>query len=221
MYYHRVGPVGDVFKLIGEGMANKRVGVVGLGTGTMAAYAKPGESWTFFEIDPEIVTLARDKGLFTYLKNSRAEQRIVTGDARITLVNEPDQSFDLLFLDAFTSDAIPAHLLTREAFKLYLQKLAPGGAIVVHVSNRYVDLRPVVQRIAHAEHLSFAEKSYLPDRAAVVSGADSADWVLVSRDESLTKALVDKGNWRARPGRGRAQLWTDDHSSLVGLFTFW
>jgi spermidine synthase len=202
-------------------MKNKRVGIVGLGTGTMAAYAQPGETWTFFEIDPEIVTLARDKGHFTYLQNARVEPGIVTGDARITLRNEPDESFDLLFLDAFTSDAVPAHLLTREAFKLYLQKLAPGGAIAVHVTNRYVELRPVVQRIAQAEQLSLAEKSYVPDRDAFVSGAVITNWVLVSRDATLTKALVDKAGWRARTGRGNARLWTDDHSSLVGLITFW
>ena len=119
---------------------------VGLGCGAMAAYVEPGRHWTFYEIDPNVVAVARNQ--FTYLKEARGTVDVVLGDARRKLAAEPDGTFGLIVLDAFTSDAIPVHLLTREAFALYARKLKPGGVIAVHLSNRYLDLPPLVARVA-------------------------------------------------------------------------
>ncbi|WP_204306841.1 fused MFS/spermidine synthase, partial [Klebsiella aerogenes] len=121
-----------------------RVGVVGLGTGTLACYARPGQSWRFFEIDPAIVHLARDSGKFTFLKQCAPQTRISIGDARVRLTETQSASLDLLALDAFSSDTVPMHLLTRQAFVTYGRVLAPNGLLLVHISNRFMALAPVV-----------------------------------------------------------------------------
>src|SRR6185437_9470115 len=128
--------LGDVFARLPARRVN--VGVIGLGAGGLAAYGRPGERWTFFELDPEVERIARDPRFFTYITDSRASIRVVLGDGRLSLGHEPDALLDLLVLDAFSSDAIPVHLLTREALQLYLQKLAPGGVLLFHLSNRYL-----------------------------------------------------------------------------------
>ena len=143
-YYHRTGPIGGVMAAWQGRPQRRRVGVVGLGAGSLAAYAAPGERWTFFEIDPAVIDTARDRGLFTFVGDARGAVDVVPGDARLSLAATPDATFGLLVLDAFSSDGVPAHLLTREAFALYLRKLAPGGVIAVHLSNRYLDLESVV-----------------------------------------------------------------------------
>ena len=129
-YFHKTGPIGQVFTAFQRASTDKsRVGVIGLGIGTLAAYSEAGQQWTFFEIDPAIADLASDPRQFTYLSDSPARTRIVLGDARIALAKEPARSFDVLVVDAFSSDAVPVHLLTREALQLYLEKLDAGGVI--------------------------------------------------------------------------------------------
>ena len=123
--------------------------IVGLGAGSLACYAEPGQGWTFYEIDPAVVRIARDPRFFTYLKDCRARsQDVVVGDARLRLRDAPDGGYGLIVLDAFSSDAIPMHLLTREALRLYRDKLADGGLIAFHISNRYLDLAPVLGALA-------------------------------------------------------------------------
>ena len=143
-YYSRGGPVGQLLDALTADGTKTRFGVVGLGTASIAAYAKPDHSWTFFEINPAVERVARDPKYFTYLRDCAPQAQVVTGDARLMLASHPDASLDVLVLDAFSSDAIPVHLITREAFALYLRKLAPGGVIAVHITNRYLDLAPVV-----------------------------------------------------------------------------
>src|SRR5262245_7288839 len=145
-YYHVTGPIGRLLTTLEHDQRRRRVGLVGLGAGSLAAYAQPGERWTFFEIDPTVVHLARDSGLFTFLKDSRGDIDIVVGDGRRTL-QQTSEKFGLLILDAFGSDAIPWHLLTPEALQLYRQRLDDDGILAFHISNRYVDLEPVL-----AEH---------------------------------------------------------------------
>ena len=123
-YYYPTGPIGQIFQTFAQSRANAHVGFVGLGTGSLVCYAKPGQSFTFFEIDPMIEQIARDPKLFTYLRDCPAQLKITIGDARVSLSKTPDRQFDLLVLDAFSSDAIPTHLLTLEALQLYLNKLA-------------------------------------------------------------------------------------------------
>jgi hypothetical protein len=153
-YYHPQGPLGQLFAAVTGTTQTRRVGLVGLGVGAVASYAKPGEHWTFFEINPADVAIANDPVLFTFLKDSPAHPDIVLGDARLLLTQQPDQSFDMIILDAFSSDAIPIHLMTREAVELYLRKLRPGGLILFHITNRHLELGPVVANIADCLNLA-------------------------------------------------------------------
>ena len=175
----------------------RRVGLVGLGIGTLATYARPGDQFQFYEINPMVERLARE--YFHYLSDCRGKVDIIHGDARLTLDREPPQKFDVLVLDAFSGDAIPVHLLTVEAFAIYLRHLAPEGIIAVHISNRHFDLRPVVEAIAAHDHLATAaihsdETSY---------GGFSSLWVLVTPDRKLLEAGRDQpgGPCRGRPSR--------------------
>ncbi len=195
----------------------RRIGLVGLGAGTLAAYGRAGDTLRIYEINPQVVQLARTR--FTYLARCPARVEIVLGDARRSLEREwadgRPQDYDLLALDAFTSDAIPVHLLTVEAFALYARHLRPDGILAVHVSNRYFDLEPVVARLARQLGLACV--------AVNDDGADwwvyPTDWVLVAKDprvlrRPLIRAGADLGG--AAPA-GRAPLWTDDYASLAGV----
>src|SRR5262249_25243266 len=147
-YFHRTGPIGQALAALSDVSPKSRIAVIGLGIGSLAAYGEPGQRWTFYEIDPAIATLARDDRYFTFVRDSAADVRIVLGDARISIAREPPRSFDLLILDAFSSDAIPVHLITREALRLYARVLEPNGVLVFHISNRYINLEPVIGDLA-------------------------------------------------------------------------
>ena len=136
--------LGQVFAAFESAGRTGRVAVIGLGAGTTAAYRRPGQDWTFYEIDPVVEQIARDDRYFSYLSDRAADIPVVLGDARLALAHAPDLAYDLMILDAFSSDAIPLHLMTREALRLYLDKLAPGGVIAFHISNRMLDLAPVL-----------------------------------------------------------------------------
>ncbi len=233
-YYHPTGPIGTIF-YSGEFMANvHRVGLVGLGVGSLAAYGRPGDQFTYFEIDPAVVHIARDSGRFSFLKNSKAEMRYVVGDARLTLAKEPDASFDLLVLDAFSSDAIPTHLLTEEAIKMYRQKLAPGGVIAFHVSNRYLELAPVVALTARAaglETFSNLDDGTSDERA---EGKTQSHWLLLTPDRGVLERLLSGAEVRNDNPRMKnfrrgvdwteieippsVKPWTDDYVDILGAF---
>ncbi|MFP4056721.1 MAG: spermidine synthase [Candidatus Brocadiia bacterium] len=190
-----------------------RVGVVGLGVGTLAAYGREGDVFRFYEINPDVARLARSR--FTFLADSPARCEVVLGDARLSLEREAAQDYDILVLDAFTGDAIPVHLLTREAFAVYLEHVKPRGVIAVHISNRYLDLRPVVQAIA--EHYELVSATIDDDPEEGRAEASSSTWVLLSRDERFL---------RSQPIRSRAEtpehppepiLWTDRYSNLFRI----
>jgi SAM-dependent methyltransferase len=219
MYYHANGPVGRIFaKLPPE--QKRRVAVVGLGCGAMAAYAEPGQDWTFFEIDPAVVRIARDERYFTFLKESRARPRIVLGDARRTLDREPDGAFDLIVLDAFSSDAIPVHLLTREAFAVYVRKLAPGGVLAFHLSNNYLDLPPMVARIAAAHEPPFTtwtEHDYPTDRDRADGKLPSIWSVLARNAADLGEVTTTRPAWHTTPVTP-GPVWRDDFSNLLAVW---
>ena len=176
-YYARSGPVGDVFR---EYPDLPQVGVVGLGIGTLAAYGTPGQEFTFYELDPEVVRVATHTGLFTYLADSDARIQTVVGDGRLRLAERQSGTYDLLMLDAFSSDSIPVHLLTQEAFDLYADVLAPDGLLLVHVSNRVFDLEPVVA--AAGDHLGWAVAVGLG--AGDQRGATASEWIAVAASSS-------------------------------------
>lgn len=220
-YYVRIGPLGDVFATMGISTRARRVAVVGLGVGTTAAYASEDEQWTFFEIDPGIEQVARDPRLFTYLENSPADTRVVLGDARISLARETREgtpAYDLIVLDAFTSDAIPTHLLTREALDVYLSRLAPGGRIAIHTSNRYLNLEPVVAALAQERGLALRVGAWGIPQA--LRYQNSSTWIVLTREESDLGMLATDERWRDARDDLRARPWTDDHSSIVDVFAW-
>lgn len=218
-YYSRGGPVGQLVSHEQQAGAPKRYGVIGLGTASMAAYAKPGESWTFFEINPVVERLARDPEYFTYLRDCAPQARVVIGDARLMLVSEPNAAFDVLVLDAFSSDAIPVHLITLEALQLYLMKLAPGGVMAVHISNRYLDLAPVVGATAREAGLVSVVQTNVPADAAreISLEISPSRWVLVARSAEDLSALVSQGRWSSLDDID-GPVWTDDYSNVVSVF---
>jgi SAM-dependent methyltransferase len=189
------------------------IGVVGLGVGTVATYERPGDSMTFFEIDPAVIDIARDTRNFTYLAGAPNPPSIVLGDARLSLEREPDAKYDLIVLDAFSSDAVPAHLLTREAIATYVRTLRPGGIVAFHLSNRYYDLAPAVASTARSLGLGTEERDYSPSDALVEGlAARPTTWVVVGRPEDTTRFT---GSGWSDPKVG--PLLTDDFSDILRL----
>lgn len=218
-YYHRKGPLGHLFAGL-PADRRQRVGAVGLGGGAAAAYAGPGETWTFYEIDPAVERIARDERYFTFLSTCPATWDVVLGDARRQLLAAPDDSFDLLILDAFSSDAVPVHLLTKEAFELYRRKLTRRGVLAFHVSNRYLDLAPLVARVATAADPNAVVKWQFDTEDNPAEGKLKSIWVVVAKaDDDLPKLPDGRpdlrwGLLRPKPG----PVWTDDFSHLLGVW---
>jgi hypothetical protein len=219
-YYHPDGPAGGVFKTYGPTQGN-RVGLVGMGTGALAAFAAPGQRYTFHEIDPAVVRLAENPAYFTYLSDCRergAAWDVVLGDGRLTMAAVPEGAYGIIVLDAFSSDSIPVHLLTREAMALYLRKVRPGGVLAYHVSNQYLRLAPVVGR--EAADLGAAALVWEDDATVeemTTTGRYGSVWVAVARSTDDLKGLAADGRWRAvRVGPG-TPLWTDDYSNILGV----
>jgi hypothetical protein len=221
-YFHRSGPLGDIMRgLQGRGPI-RELGIIGLGAGTIAAWGEPGERITYFEIDPAVARIARNPAYFTYIADSRAQVDIVLGDGRRRLAECADGRFDLIILDAFSSDAIPVHLLTREAVALYLRKLKPGGCLALHLTNGYLALEPVVAAIAADLGVPAAVKYDLtrtPEQA--FEGKDYAKWAVLARDAHEALPVGPADGWSVTdPARGTEEsvfLWTDDRSNLVAL----
>ena len=210
-YYHREGPFGRFFGAL-EGRGVARVGVVGLGAGSLACYARPGQAWTFHEIDPAVEDLARDRRFFHLLEACGNQPRVVLGDARLTLAGVPDRGYDLIVIDAFSSDAIPLHLLTREALALYQKKLAPGGIVLFHISNRYFDLVPVVGALAHDAGAPARRLLYSPPEPATIERL-AAEVVAIGQPGGTLDFLPDEMGWQS-PAPS-ASVWTDQRSDIV------
>ncbi len=216
-YYFRTGPAGQILAELARDPAQP-VGVVGLGAGSLASYALPGQPWTFFEIDPVVVRLARDEKYFTFLRDTPAKLRVVLGDARLSLQQEPAGSLHLLMIDAFSSDAIPAHLITREALALYQQKLGPRGVIAVHISNLHLDLEPVLSALAREAGLvcRVRDDTLVPEAERNLGKAASV-WLVLARDTADLGALASDRRWL--PARLTGQrVWTDNYSSILHTF---
>jgi hypothetical protein len=196
-----------------------RIGVVGLGSGTLACYAKPGQSWRFYEIDPVIVDLARDPRRFTFLSRCLPSGDIAVGDARVVIAAEPGNSADLLAIDAFSSDSVPMHLLTTEAFATYRTHLSPSGLLMVHISNRYLDLSPVIAAAAkNGWHARI--RNYTPDKAGDKLNYSASLWVAMSPDPKILERLIayDRGlAWEALTPRPGFSPWDDGHASILSI----
>lgn len=214
-YYGRSSGVGRAMlaaeRLFGS---NARIGVVGLGVGTLACYRRPGQTWTFFEIDPEVLAYSQ-RGEFTYLSACAPQAPIVIGDARLKLAAVRADSFDLLVVDAFSSDAIPLHLLTEEAHGVYFRALAPDGLLLVHISNRFVDLEPVLAALARKQGLVAAIRR---DKGTG-EGVGASNWVALSRDAGKLAALTGESGWKPLVAPAET-VWRDDFASILPHLTW-
>jgi hypothetical protein len=219
-YSHIAGPVGDIFAVTQQYKSEQplSVGVIGLGAGAMACYSRPNDNFTFYELDPKILTLAQDVNYFTLLRDCPGQRQYQIGDGRTLLERDTDKSYDLLFIDAFSSDAIPVHLLTQEAVALYLTRLADDGVVVLQISNLYVDLEPVVASISDSLGLHTAM------RDDTVLGADAkkqahfaSRYMVVGKSERLISKLRSERGWQ-EPSKKRIRPWTDNYSAIVSSF---
>ncbi|NQT52397.1 fused MFS/spermidine synthase [bacterium] len=193
------------------------VGAIGLGVGTIAAYGQPLDRYRFYEINPQVRHLATHT--FTYLTNTEAKWSVVMGDARLSLERELQrgeaQQFDVLIVDAFSGDAIPVHLLTREAFDIYRQHMREGGVIAVHISNRYLDLEPVVW--AMADHIGF-DSVVIDTTGDDDRDVDSCTWVLVTNNQALLQTTaIDEAKREVKPEERKTLLWTDAYSDMFRI----
>jgi hypothetical protein len=214
-YYHKDGGIGQAITAVRERKgAPLRVAVIGLGSGTLACASEPGETWKFFEIDQSMVDTARDPKYFTYIQNCEPDLKPVMGDARLTFAREPDGIYDLIIIDAYSSDAIPVHLATKEAMAIYKDKLAPQGVVLMHVSNLHLELASVVVGIAEANDL----KSWVYDED---SGRDdeyifATNVVVSAREEADIGKLASSEKWAEIEAEENQRVWTDDYSNVLG-----
>jgi len=208
-YFHRQSPIGQAFKQLGADA--RSVGVIGLGAGTLAAYVQPGSRWTFYEIDPAVERIARDRRYFHYLERCGAACSVVIGDARLTLARSRE-IHDFLVLDAFSSDAIPIHLLTTEALRTYEARLSADGVLALHISNRHIDLAPVIARLARDRGLTALMRQDL--FSDFLQGFEASVWVVMARSpERLKNIARDSTRWRPLVADARP-AWTDDFSNI-------
>ncbi|HKW52123.1 MAG TPA: fused MFS/spermidine synthase [Stellaceae bacterium] len=211
-YYSRLGPVGQVFA---ARQAPHAVAVIGLGAGALACYRRPGESWTFYEIDGVVEHIARDTRYFHYLEDCGDDTRIVLGDGRLSLKQASDHVYDMIIVDAFSSDAVPIHLLTTEALSLYLQKLTDHGVILFNVSNLHLRLAPAVAALAEGVGVAGRHQLFLPSVDDIAHGASGSDWIVIARHQQDLAFLDEDTRWEALAAAPGAKPWSDDFSNIV------
>jgi hypothetical protein len=216
-YYHPAGPAGRFLDGLTSSPTPRRVALVGLGAGALTCYARDGERWDLFELDPVVARIATDPRFFTYLQHSKAaEKRIVLGDARIALGREPVSRYQVIIVDAFSSDAIPIHLLTREALNSYARVLAEDGMLLFHVSNRFFHLRPVLGAVApSAGFEAFVDEDFVVNGDESVDRRYPSEWVVLAKP---AQSLALGPRWRRIPA-GDARVWTDGYSNPLGAMT--
>lgn len=215
-YYHPSGPAGEAFKALAENGLNKPVAIVGLGAGAMACYGKPGQGFVFYEIDALVERIARDQTLFTYLRDCLPRVSVQIGDARVTVARAAGHTYGIFVLDAFSGDAIPIHLLTREAVELYLSKLAPDGVLLFHISNRHMDLVPVVDRIAAELKLTaFLRHDIEVSDVERAEGRQPSTWAILARQPRLLERFRNDSSWQPLNGDRKGDLWTDQYSNII------
>jgi len=211
-YYHKEGPLGQVFAVYNRKPLIRPVAATGLGAGTIGTYAAQGQEWDFYDIDPAIVRIASDPRYFTFLSDcTKASYRVILGDARLRLREAAPGKYGLLIMDAFSSDSVPAHLLTTEAMDLYLDKLSTDGLLAFHISNRYLNLEPLLSGVSRRAGLSaFIRK----DDERNVVGRYPSVWVVMARNDSALGAITTDDRWRRVEGD---IVWTDDFSNILSL----
>jgi hypothetical protein len=216
-YYHRPGPIGDVFRAFPP-VAGRRVAVIGLGAGGLSAYAGSGEEWTFYEIDPDIARVATDTSYFTYLNDTPASMRLVLGDGRLSIAEAPDGYYDVIVIDAFSSDAIPTHLLTLEALSVYRSKLSPTGILAWHLSNRYLDLEPVLGNLLRRAGVAGLIRVNVGRAPVQETNGYPTIWAAVASAPEHLGTLRNDSRWRTLRTRESVGVWTDDFSNIFRVF---
>jgi spermidine synthase len=216
-YYSAIGPFGRGLTALEAARPQLRVGLIGLGSGTSVCYARPADTWTLYEIDPLVVHIARDSGAFSFIKDCAPDARVVVGDARLSLDREPDGAFDVLVLDAFSSDAIPIHLITREALSLARKKLAPGGVIFANISNRYLRREPVLANSAQSAGLVGIAQYFRGPKPTKEEPASASHWVAMAVDRKDLADVEQTGGWHSLAPDPDTQPWTDDYSNLLAV----
>ncbi len=215
-YFHRTGPAGQVFDRLTAGGFDKPVAIVGLGAGALACYGKPGQVFTFYEIDPLVERIARNTNLFTYLKDCSPQTSVTIGDARVTLARAPNGFYGMFILDAFSGDSIPIHLLTLEAVELYLSKLVPDGVLLFHISNRYMDLTGVVERVAAKLKLTaLAQNDAQLSDGEIAEGKQPSNWVIMTRQKEMLRAFQADSRWKPLLNNHPGEVWTDNYSNIL------
>jgi hypothetical protein len=216
-YFHRTGPLGQVFAAVPAASQATEVAVAGLGVGSIASYAGPSQHWTYYEIDPAVERIARDSRYFTYLRDCGSRCVVITGDARLSMQRARPEQFGLIILDAFSSDAIPMHLLTREAVSLYLSKLAPGGVIAMNVSNVHLSIYPVVARVAQDEGLNVLWQREPSTAGSLTEGKFPSEWMVMARSRADFGGLASDPRWVVPVVPPSTRLWTDDFSNILSV----
>jgi hypothetical protein len=215
-YFTRSSPIGQVFAAFSGLEKLNHVAIVGLGSGSLGCYAESGQQFTFYEIDPVVEKLARDSRYFTFLRDCSPNSQIVLGDARLSLRNAPNHQYGLMVLDAFGSDALPAHLITREAIELYLAKLKDDGALIFNISNRYLDLQPVLCKLAKSEGLlCLVQDDTDVTEEEIQAGKFPSKWVVMARTKDSLGKLTRDPRWITPPDRPGMRVWSDDFSSVL------
>lgn len=226
-YYHPSGPIGDVFKMLIDAKRLDKVALIGLGSGSLAAYAVPGSRFTFYEIDPAVISIASNPKFFSFISDAARDPNVTIGyefgDGRLKLQSTPEGPFNLIVVDAFSSDAIPVHLVTEQAVEVYLKKLQPHGLIAFHISNRHFDLAPPLSRIAAELNLfayrrnDVAKRTYFDD----FEGRKESTWVVFARDAADFAPLSGLPSWERLLPEKSFPLWTDDYSNLLSVMERW
>lgn len=220
-YYHKEGPIGQFFNYFNESHKGGKVAAVGLGSGSVAYYGTAEQKWTFFEIDPLVKKIATNEKYFTFLKDAKAKWKIVLGDGRLSLKQSQDKYFDLIIFDAFSSDAIPVHLITLDAVKLYLTKIKENGILAFHISNKYMKLDPVLGDIASSLGLyAVIQRDLNMSSLDQENGKEPSVWVLMTRRQDNLGKLTFDNRWVQLTEKTGRNVWTDDYSNVLGVFNW-
>jgi len=220
LYFTRSGPLGQTMAMLPAEL-KQQVAVLGLGAGTLACYAEAGQRWTFYEIDPLVERVARDPQYFTYLQDCPAELSVILGDGRLSLQHATDGEFGVIILDAYSSDTPPLHLLTREALALYMRKLRPDGVLLFNITNRHLDLEPVLANLARdAGLLALCNHDSAPIEEFYRSGKMPSSWIVMSRQSQRLTPLAQDSHWQPARTQQGVGTWTDDYTSLFRVF-YW
>jgi hypothetical protein len=216
-YYAPKGPVGQLFTIFEQRKSLRNVATIGLGIGALACYQQPGQHWTFFEIDPAVGKIAQDTRYFHFLDECGDNTNIIYGDGRLSLKRVPNHSYDLLIVDAFSSDSIPLHLITQEALALYLQKITAKGILVFHISNSYLELTPVMANLANNADLAGWVQRYRPSEENQLKKYSGSDWVVMTKNANTLDILNKDLRWTPLLANPNIRVWTDDYSNILDV----